>query len=118
MPRILLVEDDEGVRPLLEHTLISAGHDVDTAGTMESGIIMLEHRAYDLVIADAKLPDGTGMAVIDQALAKDIRGLIITGYAFTLPADAMQKYEVLLKPLRPAEIVAAADCGRRQVSRR
>ena len=29
MPGILLVEDDEGVRPILQHTLISAGHDVD-----------------------------------------------------------------------------------------
>ena len=74
MPGILLVEDDEGVRPILQHTLISAGHDVDTAGTMESGIIMLEHRAYDLVIADAKLRDGTGMAVVDQAVAKGVRG--------------------------------------------
>ena len=76
---------------------------------MKKGIDLLGQRAYDLVIADAKLPDGTGMAVVDQATERGIRAFIITGYAFTLPANELLKYEVLLKPLRPAEIVAAVD---------
>ena len=57
----------------------------------------------------AKLPDGNGILVLDKATANGARGLIITGYAFTLPPQELQKHEVLLKPIRPAEIVAAVD---------
>ena len=109
MARILLVEDDANVRPVLEHTLLTAGHEVDAVPTMQNGIDLLDQWAYDLVIADARLPDGTGMAVLDDAVERGTRGFIITGYAFALPADELLKYEFLLKPLRPSEIVAAVD---------
>jgi DNA-binding response OmpR family regulator len=113
LTRILLVEDDANVRPIIQHTLISAGHDVDIAATMAEGFGLLRQRTYDLVVADAKLPDGTGMAVLDQAADSGTRGFIITGYAFSLPSEMLQDYEILLKPLRPAEIVAAVDSALR-----
>lgn len=109
MPSILLVEDDVDVRLIIEHVLIDAGHEVETAGTMAGGIERLRGRSYDLVIADGKLPDGTGMQVADRAVANGHKALIITGYAFTLPADARARYEILLKPLRGNEIVTAVE---------
>ena len=107
MPRILLVEDDVDVRPVIEESLIDAGYEVDATGTMSGGIAMLRSRRYDLVVADGKLPDGTGMDVADAANEKDIRALIVTGYAFTLPLGARDRYEIVPKPFSPAEIVAA-----------
>ena len=49
------------------------------------------------------------MDVCDAAAEKGVKCIIITGYAFTLPVGTAERYEVLLKPLRPAEIVAAVD---------
>ncbi len=109
MPRILLVEDDLDVRFVIEHILVDAGHEVDTTETMTGGTELLARRRYDLVVADGKLPDGTGMDVCDAAAEKGVKCIIITGYAFTLPVGTAERYEVLLKPLRPAEIVAAVD---------
>lgn len=109
MPNILLVEDDADVRLIIEHVLIDAGHDVDATGTMEGALALLLSRSYDLVIADGKLPDGTGMQVADRAIEKGHKALIITGYAFTLPVEARRRYDILLKPLRGTEIVAAVD---------
>lgn len=109
MPRILLVEDDLDVRFIIEHVLIDAGHEVDTTGTMSGGAELIACRRYDLVIADGKLPDGTGMEVCDAAADKGLRCMMITGYAFTLPVGAADRYDILLKPLRPVEIVAAVD---------
>lgn len=106
---IVLVEDDRDVRLIVEHVLIDAGHRVDTAAAVESGCALLRQKRYDLVIADAKLPDGTGMDVADCATAAGVRAFIITGYAFTLPPAASARYEILLKPLRPAEIVEAVE---------
>ena len=114
MPSILLVEDDLDVRLIIEHMLLDAGHQVDATGTMGAAIELLGCRSYDLVIADGKLPDGTGMEVADRAAEKSIKALIITGYAFTLPADTSSRYEVLLKPLRGAEIIAAVERALRE----
>lgn len=109
MPRILLVEDDRDVRFMIEHVLVAAGYEVDTAATMQDGIGMLNAHAYDLVIADARLPDGTGMEIADRAIEDGVRAFIITGYAFTLPRETLKGYEILLKPLRPVEIIAATE---------
>ena len=106
MPRILLVDDDNGVCALLEDVLINAGYEVDTAPTASGGCALVEQRRYDLVIADGKLPDGTGMDVADRATIRRIKSLIITGYAFSLPGD---QYKVLQKPFTPIELIEAVN---------
>ena len=40
MPRILLVEDERDVRLIIEHVLIDAGYEVDTAETMPCELIV------------------------------------------------------------------------------
>jgi DNA-binding NtrC family response regulator len=109
LPRILLVEDDLDVRLLLEHVLVREGYEVETSDTVSGGIGHLQSIGYDLLLADAKLPDGTGMKVADAAAEKGIKALIMTGYAFTLPVETLERYEVLLKPLRPAELVGIIE---------
>jgi two-component system response regulator HydG len=111
MARILLVEDDADVRTLMQHVLIDGGHDIDARATMREGLDQLERHSYDLVIADGKLPDGTGMDIADRARALGVRALIVTAYAFTLPGAVRERYEILLKPVRPAELVAAVDAA-------
>lgn len=108
MTRILLVEDDANVLMLLEHVLSGDGYEVDTASTVEQARSHLTQRpGYDLVLADGKLPDGTGMEVGDAAAAAGIKTLIITGFAFQLPREELGRFDYLLKPVRPAELLRA-----------
>ncbi len=107
--RLLLVEDDPDVRLNVEHVLLTAGYNVDAAGTMRRGIELLRAGRYDLVLTDERLPDGTGTEIADAASELGIKALIMTGYAFTMSGAAKDRYEILLKPLRPVEIVAAVD---------
>jgi two-component system response regulator HydG len=109
MARLLLVEDDPNVLLLLEHVLRGEGHDIDCASTVRNARRFLAQCRYDLIVADGKLPDGTGMMVGDEAGAKGIKTLIITGYAFQLPREDLIRYEYLLKPLRPAELLRAIE---------
>ena len=109
MSRILLVEDDSTVRLLWEHVLLDAAYEVDTADTVQGGCELIERRDYDLVVADGRLSDGTGMVVADRAREKGAPALIVTGYAFSL-RDAGRRltdYDWLLKPLRPSELLTA-----------
>jgi DNA-binding NtrC family response regulator len=97
------------VRLILEHVLIDDGHQVDVIGAMAEGKRLLETGSYDLVVADARLPDGTGLDLCDAAAEQGIKSIIITGYAFTLPAGVADRYDVLLKPIRPTEIISAIE---------
>ena len=107
MSRILLVEDDLNVRVLLEHVLIDGGYEVDSAATVAEAMSLLDSVTYELLLADGRLPDGTGMALADHAQANGIKALIITGYAFQLASEELGRYEFLMKPVRPAELLQA-----------
>jgi DNA-binding NtrC family response regulator len=112
MSRILLVEDDPDVRVVLEHVLFDAGYDVDTAANVRDGSHLLDSREFDLLLADGRLPDGTGIELAELADARGIPVLILTGYAFILrelSAGNLDKYRVLLKPVQPREIVVAVE---------
>lgn len=111
MPRILLVEDDAEVRLLVEHVLLDADYGVDACETFEAGSELLERRGYDLIIADGRLSDGTGMMLADEARARGIPALIMTGYAFVLHELSARRgqYDVLLKPISPEELLAGVE---------
>ena len=105
MTRILLLEDEKDLRLLMEHVLIAAGYVVETATTVEEAGSRLDRGSYDLVIADGKLADGTGMQIADRAVEQGARALIVTGYAFLLPQEELTRYPYLLKPVRPDELL-------------
>jgi DNA-binding NtrC family response regulator len=109
MPRLLLIEDDANVRFVMEHALIDGGYEVDTAGTVTIGFELLANHLYDLVVADARMPDGSGLELADKARDIGVPVLIITGYAFNLPRDELDRFEFLLKPVRPSELLQAVD---------
>ena len=107
--RILLVEDDADVRLAVEHVLLDEGYEVDAAGNCQQGRAFLDAQPYDLLLTDGRLPDGTGIELADDAAHDGVPALIITGYAFMLRAlvPDLSQYRILLKPLRPAEIIEA-----------
>lgn len=105
MKRILLVEDDAPLRMLLEHVLLGAGYEVDAAESVGDALSFLSSRSYHLIVADGRLGDGTGMMIAERAEIAGAKALIITGYAFDLPKEQLGKYEFLLKPVRPSELL-------------
>jgi DNA-binding NtrC family response regulator len=113
MYRIFLVEDDPDVRAVLEEVLSDAGYDVITATNVQEGRVRLDNAKCDLLLTDGRLPDGTGITLADIAYSRGTPVLILTGYAFILrqlaDADQTDKYRVLLKPIRPKELVAAVE---------
>jgi CheY-like chemotaxis protein len=106
VPRILLVEDDTDILFLWKEALLGADYEVDSAETAQDGCDLIARHPYDLVIADGRLRDGTGMMVADIARAKDIPAIIVTGYSFIFD-ELRGDQNVLLKPLRPSELLEA-----------
>jgi DNA-binding response OmpR family regulator len=104
MPRLLLVEDDIGVRSTMEQILGDAGYEVETAKTVLMGNELIGHGKFDLVVTDGRLPDGHGLRIAILAREVGIPALIVTAYPFGVPLE----WPVLQKPFRASELIAAA----------
>lgn len=73
-PRVLVVDDEADLRELLELTLVKMGLDVDSAATLAEARALLagaerEHRDYQLVLTDMRLPDGLGLELVREVVA-------------------------------------------------
>jgi len=64
--RILIVDDDDGIRKILSMILRQAGHVVDTAANGEEGISKSNVNFYNLAILDVRLPDIEGTKLLTK----------------------------------------------------
>ena len=62
-PRVLVVEDEAGLRLTLTDRLTSEGYSVDTASDGEAGLAQASHGGYDLIVLDVMLPQMNGFDV-------------------------------------------------------
>ena len=125
--RILVVEDDPGVRELLRLLLIEAGDTVVFAESGEAAVAALGGGAFDVVLVDLQLPGMTGMTVLatTRILQPDAQCIVITGFASVDSAvEAMRQgaFDYVSKPFHPDELLftlqrALGDAGmRREIS--
>ena len=63
--RILIVDDDVSLRRTLPHILAAPHREFDTADCVHAAIAQLEAGIFDLIVLDYRLPDATGLAVLD-----------------------------------------------------
>jgi two-component system OmpR family response regulator len=79
--RLLLVEDDPDVGPMLAEALTHAGHVVDHVTTGADALWRAQDQSYDVVILDVGLPDMTGMQVCGRLRASQpaLPLLMVTG---------------------------------------
>lgn len=114
MARVLVVEDDPGVRELIESVLLEEGHHVVSTLEGESAFARVVEQQFDMVITDIFMPRMDGLEFIMELsrLARRPRVLAISGggaygthdylpIARHLGADA-----TLVKPFRTRELVA------------
>jgi DNA-binding response OmpR family regulator len=107
LAHVLLVEDDPDVRRSLEQLLLAAEYSVDVTGTFAGAMALLSSSIYDLVIADAQLEDGNGLAIANLAKSRESKALILTGYASKFPLGVLEQHPCLGKPVR-AEVLLRA----------
>jgi two-component system, NtrC family, response regulator PilR len=109
MIRILLIEENPDVRPLLEHILLSSNFQVTPTESVATASSLLDNQPYDLVITDVNLPDGSGLRIADKAIAAGIKALVVTGHGLSLKPGSLEPYDYLLKPLRVGELLAGIE---------
>jgi len=79
--RILLVEDHPDTRYVLSRLLAGLGFEVTAAGSVKEAVEAAAGQAFDLLLSDIGLPDGSGMDVMRQiANRHKVKGIALSGY--------------------------------------
>ncbi|WP_031499219.1 sigma-54-dependent transcriptional regulator [Bryobacter aggregatus] len=78
--RILVIEDEEKLRRVIELQLSGEDHDVVTAGTAEEGMRKLE--GVDLILTDLKLPGMDGLSLLEKLTREDASVPVVVMTAF------------------------------------
>ncbi len=112
--RVLVIDDDDGVRSACVATLRSRGYEVAEADRVASGLAAFAECPPDIVVLDLKLPDGAGLDVLKeiQRRAPGTPALMISGFGSVSSAvDALRAgaADFLEKPFTADRLVAAVE---------
>lgn len=103
MTRVLVVDDEAKLRRLIAELFREQGHDVETASCAEDAGALLHEEHFDLLITDVRLPRGSGIDLLREALAvqPELPVIVISAYGTVSGAvEAMRlgAFDYLLKP--------------------
>ena len=101
---VLIVDDEVDILELIELTLLRMGLDVERAMSVKEAIAQLNGRHFDLCLTDMRLPDGTGIEIVDHITRGnlDLPVAVITAHGNTENAVAALKsgaFDYLAKPV-------------------
>ena len=88
--KILVVDDEPSIREMLTIFLEEVGYRVATADSVAGGLQSLDSQRYDLVMCDLKLPDGSGLEVLEHARSRPNHPPFIIITAHTTPQHALE----------------------------
>lgn len=109
-PKVLIVEDDLGLREALVDTLALANIHYMEAGSAEEALMLLEHEMVDMVVTDVNMPGMDGHALLAQLKLRYpmLPVALITAYGQVERAvDAIRQGAVdyLMKPFDPSQLI-------------
>jgi len=101
---VLVVDDEVDILELIELTLLRMGLDVERAMNVKEALAKLAARHFDLCLTDMRLPDGTGIEIVEQITktSMDLPVAVITAHGNTENAVAALKagaFDYLAKPV-------------------
>ena len=122
MERLLVVEDDAGVRTTIVNFLELEGYAVDTASSTDEALERLKQQAYQIVISDIYIDARTGLDVLEAARRKDPSCSVILMTArgtmeTVMAATRGGAFDYIAKPFdldRMLETVKRAEASRHQ----
>ena len=74
MAKLLIIDDERGIRNTLREILADEGHEVDIAENGKQGLEMAQGKAYDLIFSDIKMPEMDGMEVLAALKGQSDKG--------------------------------------------
>ena len=114
--RILVIDDEAGIRTGCQRALLPQGYRVEVAATGQEGLAKLREDGFALVLLDVMIPDVSGINLLEPILAHDpdVVCIIITGFATVeLAVQAIKRgaYDFISKPFSADALLLAVEKG-------
>jgi len=114
MARVLVVDDEKGIRKTISLFLENSGYDVDTAEDAERALQQVNLNDYDIVITDILMPGSSGFELLEEIKDKnsEIKVILITGdprIESATRAIRAGAYDFFGKPINKNELLMVVD---------
>jgi two-component system response regulator AtoC len=108
--QVLIVDDEPALRQIMSNTASKAGHSVSVAANGTEALERLNKGDIDVAICDIRMPDMSGIEVVEKANASGIDTIFLMMTAFASVDTAIEAmragaYDYMLKPLRNEDVV-------------
>jgi two-component system response regulator AtoC len=108
--RILIVDDDDGLRESLELVLAAEGYEVSTAANADDALDLALTASPEVVLCDLRMPGMDGLELLPELGQRLPEATLIMMSAYgsaDLAVEAMQRgaYDYLAKPFNPSELL-------------
>ena len=110
---ILVADDEDSIRSLLEHFLKNSGHQVVVVGNAREACEAMARQPFDLVITDVLMPDGDGLDLITELrkvqpnariVAMSGGGRYLEGSDYLKLAKGLGAHTAMMKPFTWQEL--------------
>jgi DNA-binding NtrC family response regulator len=113
---VLVVDDEEIMRDVLETLLSAEGYRVDLAKTGEDGLEAYGRRAYDVVLLDVSMPGMGGLRALEEFLKLDADAAVVMITAYATYDTAISAWEkgamgCIRKPFQNEQVTATVAAG-------
>jgi len=103
--QILIIDDEPAIRQILSNAASNAGHSVAVAANGEEALERLGKGDIDVAVCDIRMPDITGIEVVEKARSQHIDTIFLLMTAFASVDTAIEAiragaYDYMIKPLR------------------
>ncbi|MCB2228139.1 MAG: hybrid sensor histidine kinase/response regulator [Desulfarculaceae bacterium] len=112
--RLLLIDDEPGIRRMLSLSLEADGYEVSTAGGGAEGLAIFEQEKPDLVLTDLKMPGMDGIEVLERikAMSPEAEVIVITGHGdldLAIKSLRLQASDFITKPINDQALEVALE---------
>ncbi|CAM3571815.1 response regulator transcription factor [Erysipelothrix urinaevulpis] len=120
MRKILIIEDEDGIRRLLRYDLRQLGFEVDSAKDGAEAIEYVNENDYDVIVIDWMLPVYDGITLVERFRNDGNMAIIVMLTAKDEESDILEAFEAgvddyLSKPFSPRELTARINAHLKRV---
>lgn len=110
VPKVLVIDDDPVILMLLETILRNVGYAPIVASNGKDGLKLFRQKEPDVVIADYKMPEMSGLEVLKaiKEIGEDVPVIVLTAYrdvGITIKAMQSGAFDYIEKPIQPGKLI-------------